>query len=321
MAPWISAIAEHGYAILFAVVLVEALAIPVPAAVALLVAGAASARGPMYLPLAFGCAMSALMLGDNLMFLMGRSTGWWLLGMLCRLSLNPESCMLRSADSFYRRGRGLLVIAKFLPGINTMAPALAGSMNMRYIQFVRFDVAGAALYAGAYLSVGFVFSGAIEAVIRGVETFGRVVGWALAAVVAGYVVAQVRTWRKARAWRSVPFVAPDIVARDVSDGIAAIYDVRSHGYYDPRSIRIQGSRRLDPNALQQVAPEFPMDKHIYLYCTCVREATSARVAYLLRAKGTQSSVIRGGLRAWQKAGFAVESVPSSEIEVLPIFES
>jgi len=104
--------------------------------------------------------------GDMLMFLMGRYTGWWLLGVLCRISLNPESCILRSADSFYRRGRTLLVVAKFIPGINTMAPPLAGCMNMPLLQFLALDLAGAALYTGSYFAVGFLFSDALGAITR-----------------------------------------------------------------------------------------------------------------------------------------------------------
>jgi membrane protein DedA with SNARE-associated domain/rhodanese-related sulfurtransferase len=319
MDSWTAAIAHHGYAVLFGAVLLEAMSIPVPAALALLVAGAA-ARSDLNLPLAFACALSALLLGDHVMFLAGRKSGWWLLSLLCRLSLNPESCILRSAGTFYRRGRGLLVVVKFLPGVNTMAPALAGSMNMRYGQFVRFDLAGAALYAGAYLLAGFVFSGAIEAVTRRVESFGHVVAGALGAAVLVYLGVQVVMWRKALVWRSVPFVGPADAARDIAAGTGVIYDVRSHGYYDPRAMRIQGSTRLDPNALEQVSHEFPEGKHIYLYCTCAREATSARVAYLLREKGTASSVIRGGLRAWRKAGFPVEAIPAGEMAELPIFE-
>src|SRR5258706_9475783 len=95
--------------------------------------------------------------GDALMFLLGRYTGWWLLGLLCRLSLNPENFILRSADAFYKRGRTLLLFAKFVPGINTMAPPLAGSMNIRWTQFIRLDAAGAALYIGAYWTLGYLF--------------------------------------------------------------------------------------------------------------------------------------------------------------------
>jgi len=69
----------------------------VPAALALMIAGGAAARGVLQAPNAFGAALLAMLAGDTLMFLLGRYTGWWLLGILCRISLNPESCILRSA--------------------------------------------------------------------------------------------------------------------------------------------------------------------------------------------------------------------------------
>src|ERR1700684_3539581 len=156
MESWISNLAAHGLAVLFATVFLEAVGLPIPAALALLIAGGASARGSLQGSYALGGAFLAMIAGDTLMFVMGRYTGWWLLGVLCRISLNPESCILRSADFFYRRGRSLLVIAKFIPGINTLAPPLAGSMNMRFASFLRLDLAGAALYVGSYFGVGFI---------------------------------------------------------------------------------------------------------------------------------------------------------------------
>src|SRR5580765_5365154 len=132
----LAGLAEHGYGILFAAVFLEAIGLPVPAALALLLAGGASARGSLHTRVALSSALGAMLLGDTIMFLMGRYTGWWLLALLCRVSLNSESCILRSAESFYRRGRILLVFAKFVPGINAMAPPLAGSMNMRLRQFI-----------------------------------------------------------------------------------------------------------------------------------------------------------------------------------------
>ena len=85
----IAGLSQHGYALLFAVVFLEAIGMPSPAALALLIAGGASARGALYAPFALASALSAMLLADTLMFTMGRYTGWWLLGMLCRLSLNP----------------------------------------------------------------------------------------------------------------------------------------------------------------------------------------------------------------------------------------
>jgi membrane protein DedA with SNARE-associated domain/rhodanese-related sulfurtransferase len=318
---WIARLAEHGYLILFAVAFLETFGLPIPAALAVLVAGAASARGLLNPWWAAGGAFLCIATGDTLMFLMGRYTGWWLLSMLCRLSLNPESCILRSADAFYRRGRTLLVIAKFLPGINTMAPPLAGSMNMRFAQFLRLDALGALLYAGGYFTVGFLFSDALESITRGYRAFGRIMGWVVAVGVVVYIASRIWTYRKTRELRQAPFVEPAEAARELLAGTAIVYDVRSHGYYMPKAMRVEGSRRLDPNALNQVELDFPLDKQLYLYCTCFRDATSSEVAHTLRKRGVPCSVIRGGLQAWKKAGLPLEPIPAEEVAVLPVFES
>jgi membrane protein DedA with SNARE-associated domain/rhodanese-related sulfurtransferase len=315
----LSGISQHGYAILFAAVFLEAIGIPIPAALALLIAGAASGRGLLIPWLAAPGALSVMLLADILMFTLGRHTGWWLLGMLCRVSLNPESCILNSADSFYRRGRIVLLFAKFVPGINTMAPPLAGSMNMRFVQFLKLDFVGAFLYIGTYFSVGFLFSGALDRITAGYHAAAHVVSWILIALVAGYAGAQAWGWNKSRALRSVPSVTPAEAARALSADTAVIFDVRSHNYYDRHAMRVKGSRRLDPHALHHWAYEFPLDRPVYLYCTCIREATSARVAKLLLEKGIQGAVITGGLRAWKKAGLPLEPVPQEEMAALPLF--
>jgi membrane protein DedA with SNARE-associated domain/rhodanese-related sulfurtransferase len=317
---WIAHVAEHGYLILFAVAFLETFGLPIPAALALLVAGAASARGLLSPWYAAGGAFLFIATGDSLMFLLGRHTGWWLLSMLCRLSLNPESCILRSADAFYRRGRTLLMFAKFVPGINTMAPPLAGSMNMRFWHFLRLDAVGAALYAGGYFAVGFIFSDALESITRGYETFGHILAWLAAAAVVIYIASRIYASRKTRALREAPYVEPAEAARELAAGTGLVYDVRSHGYYMPKAERVKGSRRLDPNALNQVELDFPPDKHVYVYCTCWRDATSAEVAHELRKRGVLCSVIRGGLQAWKKAGLPLEPIPADEIALLPVFE-
>jgi membrane protein DedA with SNARE-associated domain len=318
MESWISGLALHGYSILFAAVFLESVGLPLPAALALLIAGGASARGSLQGSYALGGALLAMVAGDMLMFVLGRYTGWWLLGVLCRISLNPESCILRSADSFYRRGRALLVVAKFIPGINTMAPPLAGCMNMALLQFLGLDLAGAALYTGSYFGVGFLFSDALGAITRSYQTFGRVAGWVVLLLIAAYVAFQIWLWIRVRALRTVPFAIPFEAAQQMAAG-SFVYDVRSHGYFDAKAIRITGSRRLDPNALNRSSEEFPVGQRIYVYCTCVREATSVRVAQELQNRGVRVAVIKGGLRAWMSAGLPVETVPHDEMVALPTF--
>src|ERR1700724_901428 len=146
----LSIMARQGYALTFALLFAEALGLPFPAAIALVAAGAAVASHTLYGPAVLVSSMLALLIGDSAQFWLGRYSGWALLGFLCRLSMNPETCLLRSAESFYKRGRVTLVFAKFIPGVNTMAAPLAGSMKMKPAQFLRLDFAGTCLYVLAY---------------------------------------------------------------------------------------------------------------------------------------------------------------------------
>ncbi len=309
-----TAAGQHGYAILAAVVFLEAIGIPVPAALALLVAGSAAAQGKLAAGVCIALAMAAMLLGDTIMYLLGKLTGWWLLGVLCRISLNPEACIMQSADSFYKRGRVLLTVAKFLPGINTMAPPLSGSMNMPAVQFLGLDLIGAALYTGAWFGAGFVFSGFLSAITRGYSAFGNVVAWAVGAGLILWTANRVRLWLKAKRQRPVRMVKAADVDTDV-----LLLDVRSHGYYEKDATRIHGSARLEPNAISELADGLPKDRKIVLYCTCYREATSSQVARTLEEKGIEVSVLEGGFRAWKAAGLPVEPVPEGELVPLPKF--
>ncbi|HVY92070.1 MAG TPA: rhodanese-like domain-containing protein [Bryobacteraceae bacterium] len=310
-------VGAHGYLILFVLVFLEAVGFPVPAAPGLILAGAAAARGVMSPAECVGTALSAMMLGDTLMYTLGRLTGWWLLGLLCRISLNPEACILQSADSFYRRGRVLLVVAKFIPGINTMAPPLSGSMSMPVAQFLGLDFLGACLYAGAWLGSGFIFSDVLKSLLHGYSAVGSVIGWIVAAAVVVWAANRTRLWLRGRRLQPVRMIQPGALAQ-IRENVL-IYDVRSHGYYDREAVRIEGSRRLEPNALTDEAAQLPRDREIVLYCTCIRESTSAHVARMLEERGLKVWVLEGGFRAWKKAGLPVEAVPEDEVLPLPKF--
>ncbi len=266
-------------------------------------------------------ALICILTGDSLMFLVGRYTGWWLLTMLCRLSFNPEGCILGAADSFYKRGRWVLVFAKFVPGINTMAPPLAGSMNMPVWQFLVFDLMGATLYASAFWLTGFLFADVLESIKGAYKTFGAMLGWLVIIIFAAYLIYHLIAWARSRNLTPVPRVSVAEVARALENQLEtmAIYDVRSHGYYEKGATRIPGSRRIEPNSLHQKTLVLPPGKQIVLYCTCLREATSARVARTLADQGILTHVLVGGFSAWKKAGLPVEPVPEEEMIALPMF--
>lgn len=270
MEPLLSLIARHGYVLVFFAVLSEALGLPVPAAVALVAAGAAAATGALSLLKTLLVAICAMMVGDSLLFILGRHMGWNLLGFLCKLSVNPETCILRSAESFYKRGKITLLIAKFIPGVNTMAPPLAGSMRMRWDHFFRLDLAGASLYTSAYAALGFLARDFLASLIRGFQAAGRAVE-AVTLIAAGlYVAYRIRLYRKHAVYRVVPRVQVEELARKLASEDREkllIMDVRSHGYYDPGAARIKGSIRLEPNNLSEEIKTLTKDRDIYVYCT------------------------------------------------------
>ena len=262
--------AQHGYIIIFLIVFLEAIGLPVPAALALIAGGAAAASGILHARAALLLAVAAMLLGDSLLYALGSRMGWSLLGFLCRLSVNPETCILRSAESFYKRGRITLLFAKFIPGVNTMAPPLAGSMKLPFVQFLGLDFAGASFYALVYGAIGFVFRDFVAAITRGFQVAGHAVEIVVILALIAFVGYRFFVFSKHRADRVVPRVQVIELAQKLQSeesGKILLVDVRSHGYYDSGAARIRGSVRIEPNNLSQGIAKLPKDKDIYLYCT------------------------------------------------------
>jgi len=266
----LSMMARHGYALTFALLLAEAIGLPFPAAIALVAAGSGVASHTLWGPGVLLSALVALLVGDTAQFWLGRYSGWALLGFLCRISINPETCILRSAESFYKRGKLTLVIAKFVPGINTMAAPLAGSMKMRFSQFLRLDFAGALLYCLTYLLVGYLSRDFLAATLSGFHAAGRAMEVVVIAALVIYAIYRAAHFHKHRKYDVVPRVEVRELAMRLGSGDAnnvQIVDVRSHGYYDVGAERIQGSIRIEPNNLEEEIKTLPKDRDLYLYCT------------------------------------------------------
>ena len=263
-------IVHYGYIVIFLIVLAEALGIPVPAALALVTGGAAVASGALRAPAAALVAVTAMLVGDSLLYVLGSRMGWRLLGLLCRVSVDPETCILRSAESFYKRGRATLLIAKFIPGVNSMAPPLAGSMKMPFIQFLGLDFVGATAYALAYGGLGFIFRDFVATIARGFRAAGHAVEIVVIIAAIAFTAYRVSLSWKHRVYRIVPRIQVGELAEKLQtrySEMALLVDVRSHGYYDPGAERIRGSIRLEPNNLSEELNTLPRDKDIYLYCT------------------------------------------------------
>jgi len=161
----LSLIVQYGYLILFAFVSAEQIGLPIPAVPVLLAVGALSGIGRMSVPLALVVTLAASLLPDVVWYELGRRRGGRVLGFLCRISLEPDSCVRRAEDSFAKHGRGFLLVAKFFPGLSTVAPPLAGVVGISRQQFLLLDSAAALVWAGSWAAVGYLFSDALELIV------------------------------------------------------------------------------------------------------------------------------------------------------------
>lgn len=324
----VALVASHGYAVTMCILFLAACGLPLPISVVLLTAGAAAHGGSLNLSLLIVAGVAAAVLGDTLMFLGGRFTGWWLLAGICRISMNPETCIFGSANSFYRRGPKALMFAKFVPGLATVAAPLAGSLNMKPTRFLRLDAIGVTMYVTLWSTVGYLCSKFLKDLLGWLGRFGHFTMGIFLVALAAYVGWLTYNWLHDKRFSHVERVQAqelhDQLRETQGDRLVVIADVRSHGYYDPGMQRIKNSIRVEPSRLKEelialrefMAPECD----IYLYCSCAREATSVRVAHMLEQENCRTKVIQGGLKAWIKAGGPLEPVPAGDVEHLPQFD-
>src|SRR6266850_3712567 len=164
---------RHGAAVLFAAVFVEQMGVPLPAAPWLLTAGALAATGRINWFVALSAATFGSVLADAIWFYLGRYGGQRMLNLLCRISLEPDSCARRTQNLFTRWGMRGVVVAKFIPGLSTLVPPMAGSSGVSAPRFFLFDGLGSLLYAGSFILVGVLFSQQLEQILEALAGLGH----------------------------------------------------------------------------------------------------------------------------------------------------
>lgn len=259
---------RHPYGTMWLVVAVEQLGLPIPAVPVLLAAGALAGMDKLGLVPALVLAVSACLLSDLIWFEAGRRRGGSVLSLLCRLSLEPDSCVRRTEDIFKRHGARTLLFAKFVPGLNAVATPLAGVSGMSPRRFLAFDGGGAVLWAGGYLAVGYLFSDQLEAVA---ELALRLGGGLIATLVAA--LALYLAWKYAQRRRflrslRVARIGPEELKRrlDAREDVVVV-DLRHSLDFDANPDRIPGALHMAPEELEARHEEIPRDRDVVLYCT------------------------------------------------------
>jgi membrane protein DedA with SNARE-associated domain/rhodanese-related sulfurtransferase len=306
------ALSEHilltyGYLLLFSWVLVEQLGIPLPAAPVLLAAGALSAGHELSFPLALLACVAASLVADSAWFLIGRRYGHHVLRILCKLSLEPTTCVRRTQDSFGRRRSVTVMIAKFVPGLSTLAPPVAGQNGMAFGSFLFFDGIGALLWVGALLFAGRFFGDLLKRDPRMLDWAGKFSGGLLLLGILGFLVARIVRRRVILKTLAAARLEPTELKQWLDDG-EEVYIVDLRHPPEPDSLTLPGAHRISPKALAARHQEIPRDRDIVVFCDCPNEATAAKTALTLHKLGIERvRPLRGGYDEWKRLGFPLDA--------------
>ncbi len=268
MTELISFLLRHGYTVLFIAVFLEQFGVPVPSAPILLAAGALAAHGHLSFFTVLVLGVVASLMGDLVWYQLGRSRGHKVLKLLCKLSLEPDSCVRRTEDLFARHGGRALILAKFIPGFGVAIPPMAGHLGMRLIRFMLLDVAGAILWICVFSGAGFLFSEQIEDIALMLARLGNGAVILAMAGLAGYLVWKYVQRRRYLRKLRVARISPDELMRQLAAGEdPVIIDLRHELELGTEEVRLPGAINMIPQEVARRHQEIPRDRDIVLYCT------------------------------------------------------
>jgi membrane protein DedA with SNARE-associated domain/rhodanese-related sulfurtransferase len=298
--------------------------LPVPSMLLLMTAGAIAAdgQGHLHLSLVLLSGVAGCLAADGFWFWLGRRWGNGIIRVVCSLTADPRASRERSGRIFARWGLKLLLVAKFIPGLDGISPPLAGAEGASVGNFLAYDTAGALLWSGAYVLLGFLFYSQLDLLMHAIQRFSTVLGVVVGVPLAVYVLWRalhlIRMIRHLRLRRISPALLQEKIA---ADGRLAIFDLLHYEAHGAEVAGIPGSVRVDPVRLRtSTKVTIPDDVDIVLYCGSRNDFVSARVAETLEKRGVRNVwVLEGGLEAWELDGRPVTTELKTPEEVAARF--
>ncbi len=258
---------QHGYTVLFIWVLAETMGLPLPSVPLLITMGALAYAGQVNLFLCIGLGVGAALLSDLFWYTMGRKRGSVVLASICRIALEPDSCVRRTESLFGTYGARSLLITKFVPGLSAVSTPLAGIISMPLPRFILFDVAGILLWAGSYTVVGYIFGKELDRALDYAGGMGKTLFVLVAGGLSIYILWKYSLRRRFLKEHVMARITPDELKRklDAGENIIIIdvrhpLDLKADPYVIPGALRM---------SLDQAAnhPALPGNREIVVYCT------------------------------------------------------
>ena len=298
---------QHGYAVLFVCVLAETMGLPLPSVPLFITMGALAGDGKLNLFFCIGLGVCAALLSDIVWYLLGRKRGSKVLSSVCRIALEPDSCVRRTESIFGVYGARSLLITKFLPGLSAVSTPLAGIIRMPLPRFILFDVLGILLWAGAYSLVGFIFSRQLDRALDYAGGMGKTLFVFVAVGLTIFVLRKYSLRRRFLRQLVIARITPGELKQKLDAGEnIMIIDVRHSLDIEADPYVIPGALRMSLDQAESY-PVLSSDRETVVYCTRPDEALSARVALILRQRGIKLvRPLLGGFHGWRENGYPIE---------------
>jgi membrane protein DedA with SNARE-associated domain len=259
---------RHGYWLLVANVFAEQVGLPVPAFPVLLAMGALAGIGHFSIWVAFVLAICAALASDIIWYRLGRKRGHSILNLLCRMSLEPASCVSNTKTLFGKLGARALLVSKFVPGLGAAAAPMSGLTRMPPAKFLAADVTGAALWSGTYLALGYIFRNQLELVGEKAQQMGSWLLLIIALLFSGYIGWKYYQRRRFILSLRAERVTPQELMRMLAAGEqVALVDLRHALEVEHDSVKLPGAIWITLEDLENRHEEIPRDRDIVLYCS------------------------------------------------------
>lgn len=257
---------RYGYALLFLWVFAEQGALPIPSVPLLVAVGTLVRIGHLHLAAAIACSVSGALAADGVWFYFGRRRGKSVLRFLCRISLEPDSCVRRTESAFLKYGLNTLLISKFIPGLNAVAAPLAGDSGVGVVRFLAVDTLGAVMWSAAYIGVGYVFSDQLEQVLAYLQRMGSGFAVLAAGLLAAWILWKFIQRRRFLNQLDAVRITPEEL-RDRLDAGEDLYIVDLRSQLEKDAISVPGAVRISAEDLTANSEMIPRDREIILFCS------------------------------------------------------
>jgi membrane protein DedA with SNARE-associated domain len=183
---------HYGLWAILLLVMVEDFGIPLPGET-VLIAGAIFAGSGQINVIALGLVgFFAAAIGDNIGYVIGRFGGRALVDRWGRyIFLTPER--LDKAEGFFEKHGGkIITIARFVEGLRQANGIIAGISKMHWLRFGAFNALGAALWVGAWVSLGYFAGQHITAIYNNITRYSIYAVIAAVVLIAAWIAYRLR---------------------------------------------------------------------------------------------------------------------------------